>query len=63
MLPYFIELDFGDVIEELTGAGYALSNDWFAPHLAFRFPLAGELSRTRDSPHAAAGARAVARAG
>jgi uncharacterized protein (DUF2126 family)/transglutaminase-like putative cysteine protease len=44
MLPYFIALDFDDVIEELRRAGYALSSDWFAPHLEFRFPVAGELS-------------------
>jgi uncharacterized protein (DUF2126 family) len=44
MLPYFIALDFDDVIEELRRAGYRLSSDWFAPHLEFRFPLAGELS-------------------
>jgi uncharacterized protein (DUF2126 family) len=44
MLPYFVALDFDDVIEELRRAGYALSSDWFAPHFEFRFPLAGELS-------------------
>ena len=44
MLPYFIALDFDDVIEELRRAGYPLSSDWFAPHLEFRLPLVGELS-------------------
>ncbi|OLE80466.1 MAG: IMP dehydrogenase [Acidobacteria bacterium 13_1_20CM_2_65_9] len=44
MLPYFVALDFDDVIEELRRAGYQLSSEWFAPHLEFRFPLAGELS-------------------
>ena len=44
MLPYFVALDFDDVIEELRRAGYDLSSEWFAPHLEFRFPLAGELS-------------------
>jgi uncharacterized protein (DUF2126 family)/transglutaminase-like putative cysteine protease len=44
MLPYFITLDFNDVIEELNRAGYPLSTDWFAPHVEFRFPLVGELS-------------------
>jgi uncharacterized protein (DUF2126 family)/transglutaminase-like putative cysteine protease len=44
MLPYFIALDFDDVVEELRRAGYPLSSEWFAPHLEFRFPLAGELS-------------------
>ena len=44
MLPYFIALDFGDVIEELKRAGYEVSFDWFAPHFEFRLPLIGELS-------------------
>ena len=44
MLPYFVALDFDDVIEELRRAGYDVSSDWFAPHFEFRFPLAGELS-------------------
>ena len=44
MLPFFIALDFDDVIEELRRVGLQLSSDWFAPHLEFRFPLAGELS-------------------
>ena len=44
MLPYFVSLDFDDVIEEMNRAGYPLSSEWFAPHLEFRFPLAGELS-------------------
>ncbi|MEO7274358.1 MAG: transglutaminase family protein [Vicinamibacterales bacterium] len=44
MLPYFIALDFADVIEEVKRAGYDLSFDWFAPHLEFRLPLIGELS-------------------
>ncbi len=44
MLPFFIALDFDDVIEEVGRAGYELSSDWFAPHLEFRFPLAGELT-------------------
>lgn len=44
MLPYFIALDFDDVIEELRRAGYPFSSEWFAPHLGFRFPFLGELS-------------------
>ncbi len=44
MLPYFIAMDMDDVIEDLAKAGHHLSSDWFAPHLEFRFPLAGELS-------------------
>jgi uncharacterized protein (DUF2126 family) len=44
MLPYFVALDFDDVIEELRRAGYELSSEWFVPHLEFRFPLVGELA-------------------
>ncbi len=44
MLPYFVALDFDDVIEEVRRAGYDVSSDWFAPHFEFKFPLAGELS-------------------
>jgi len=42
MLPYFIERDFVDVLEETAAAGFALSADWFAPHLEFRFPKIGD---------------------
>ena len=41
MLPYFIERDFNDVLEETTAAGFALEQEWFAPHLEFRFPRIG----------------------
>jgi len=44
MLPYFVSLDFDDVLEEMRDAGYALSRDWFAPHFEFRFPLYGEIA-------------------
>ena len=44
MLPYFLWLDFEDVAEEVCAAGYPVAADWFAPHFAFRFPLAGEVS-------------------
>jgi uncharacterized protein (DUF2126 family) len=44
LLPYFVALDFEDVLEEVRRAGYAVPSEWFAPHLEFRFPLAGELS-------------------
>ncbi len=44
MLPFFVALDFEDVIEELRRAGYPVSTEWFAPHFEFRFPPAGELS-------------------
>ncbi len=44
MLPYFVALDFDDVLEELRRAGYAIDPLWFAPHFEFRFPVAGELA-------------------
>jgi len=42
MLPYFVERDFADVLEEQTAAGFPLSKAWFAPHFEFRFPKYGE---------------------
>jgi len=42
MLPYFIQRDFEDVLEEQTAAGFPLRRDWFAPHFEFRFPRYGE---------------------
>src|SRR5258708_23603022 len=44
MLPFFVQLDFDDVIEEMQRAGFGLQPVWFAPHFEFRFPLAGQLS-------------------
>jgi uncharacterized protein (DUF2126 family) len=44
MLPYFVWLDFEDVLAELARGGAALDAAWFAPHFEFRFPLAGELA-------------------
>ncbi len=42
MLPHFVEQDFADVIAETRAAGYALEQDWFAPHFEFRFPKVGD---------------------
>ena len=42
MLPYFIERDFADVLEQTRAAGFDLQSDWFAPHFEFRFPLVGD---------------------
>jgi uncharacterized protein (DUF2126 family)/transglutaminase-like putative cysteine protease len=44
MLPYFVWLDFEDVLEEVRRAGYQVPPEWFAPHFEFRFPPAGELA-------------------
>jgi uncharacterized protein (DUF2126 family) len=44
MLPYFIWMDFEDVLGELREAGYGFDPGWFGPHFEFRFPLAGEMT-------------------
>ena len=41
MLPYFVEQDIHDVLDEMRDAGYAFENAWFLPHLNFRFPVHG----------------------
>jgi len=44
LLPTFVQMDFDDVMADLRSAGLPFDNAWFAPHLAFRFPLIGELA-------------------
>ncbi|MFC7737036.1 DUF2126 domain-containing protein [Roseomonas sp. GCM10028921] len=44
MLPHYVEQDFHDALEELAVMGCPLEREWFVPHLAFRFPLIGEVS-------------------
>ncbi len=44
LLPHFVEQDFTDVLEELSGYGYRFDPAWFAPHLEFRFPRIGEVT-------------------
>jgi len=44
MLPYFVWLDFEDVMRELQSDGQALDSEWFAPHFEFRFPPLGQLA-------------------
>jgi uncharacterized protein (DUF2126 family)/transglutaminase-like putative cysteine protease len=44
MLPYFVWLDFEDVIEETQRAGWPIEVEWFLPHFEFRFPLGGDVS-------------------
>jgi len=44
MLPHFVAQDFGDVLEDLRGLGFALDRAWFDPHFEFRFPRIGEIS-------------------
>ena len=45
MLPHFVEEDFRDVIEDLRDSGYPMEHAWFAPHLEFRFPRYGDVTR------------------
>ena len=44
MLPFFVQLDFDDVIAEMNERGYVMDRDWFAPHFEFRFPLYGDVA-------------------
>ncbi len=44
MLPHYCGQDFQDAIEELRGLGAPIDPAWFAPHMAFRFPLIGEVA-------------------
>jgi len=44
MLPYFVEQDFADVMEEQRAAGFPLAKEWFAPHFEFRFPKYGQFA-------------------
>ena len=41
MLPFFVEQDMADVLEDLREAGFAFEDDWFLPHMNFRFPVHG----------------------
>ncbi|MFZ3033083.1 MAG: transglutaminase family protein [Parvibaculum sp.] len=43
MLPYFVEQDMNDVLADLREAGYPFQNEWFKPHMNFRFPLHGKV--------------------
>ncbi len=45
MLPHFVAQDFDDVLDDLQRAGWPLQPEWFAPHLEFRFPPYGAITR------------------
>ncbi len=45
MLPHFIWQDFSDILADLRDHGTAIEDDWFAPHLEFRFPVIGEFQQ------------------
>ncbi len=44
MLPWFVQLDWEDVVSDLARGGYGFRSEWFASHFEFRFPLIGEVS-------------------
>ena len=44
LMPYFVEQDFADVIDEMRQEGFALDAAWFAPHFEFRFPKYGDFA-------------------
>ncbi len=43
LLPYFVDLDFQDVLGELARRGVSLDPAWFKPHFEFRFPMLGSV--------------------
>ncbi len=43
LLPYFVDLDFQDVLAELGRRGIELDSAWFKPHFEFRFPVLGSV--------------------
>jgi uncharacterized protein (DUF2126 family) len=44
-LPWFVARDLHEVIADLQAWGQPFENDWFAPHLEFRFPLLGSFTQ------------------
>jgi uncharacterized protein (DUF2126 family)/transglutaminase-like putative cysteine protease len=45
MLPHFVTLDWEDVMADLREAGYGFQDSWFAPHIEFRFPMIGSVTK------------------
>ena len=45
MLPHHLASDLTEVVEDLQQAGFDFSPDWFRPHLEFRCPKIGEVTR------------------
>ncbi|MDE8344758.1 MAG: transglutaminase family protein [Acidocella sp.] len=43
LLPHYADADFKDALAELGDFGFPLNPEWFAPHMEFRFPQAGEI--------------------
>jgi uncharacterized protein (DUF2126 family)/transglutaminase-like putative cysteine protease len=45
LLPHFVKQDIEGVVFDLNRAGYRFKNDWFSPHLEFRFPHYGTIEQ------------------
>ena len=45
MLPHFVEQDFADVVADLQAYGCPIQQEWFAPHVEFRFPRYGGVTQ------------------
>jgi uncharacterized protein (DUF2126 family) len=41
LLPWFVEVDIADVVDDISRHGFAFELDWLAPFLEFRFPRIG----------------------
>ncbi len=44
MLPYFVRRDLAEVLAQLRLSGFDFDQDWFGPHLEFRFPKIGAIT-------------------
>ena len=44
MLPHYVWQDFKSIISDLNEAGFAIREEWFAPHFEFRFPHIGAVN-------------------
>ncbi|MBK8318934.1 MAG: transglutaminase family protein [Betaproteobacteria bacterium] len=44
MLPFYVEQDFRDVMDEMQVAGFPFKAEWFAAHFEFRFPKYGDFA-------------------
>ena len=63
MLPYFIERDLEDVLEELQRRRLSFPQKWFAPHFEFRFPAIGSITKRGIHLELRTRARTLERAG
>ncbi|MBF0108608.1 MAG: transglutaminase family protein [Magnetococcales bacterium] len=44
MLPFFVESDMRQVVDEVQRAGFPFDFDWLLPFFTFRFPVLGEVT-------------------